>query len=155
MRRIALSVLGALALAPAAARAGQATSGPMTVTATVSNNCTISLPAAVSVATDTLSDASTTAAVSVACTKGTSYAVTLASANAWTLKSGATALNYVVYQPKADGSADTSQQWDASHAWSGLSAGRAAKALTFTLVVPAQDVAAGTYTDSVTATVNF
>lgn len=156
MRRIALAVLGALALVPAAVHAGQATSGPMTVTATVSNNCTISLPAAVSVATDTLTTVSTTSAVNVTCTKGASYTVTLASTNAWTLKNGSNVLTYVIYQPDATGAAATTTPWDATHAWSGTSVTRAtAKALNFTVEIPAQDAIAGTYSDTVSATVNF
>lgn len=159
MRRIAvaaLAVLAVLALVPAAALAGTATAGPMTVTATVSNNCTISLPAAVSVATDTLTDVSTTGAVSVTCTKGASYTVTLTSANSWTLKNGGNTLNYVIFQPDATGAAATTTQWNAANAWAGTSTTRAsAKVLTFTVQIPAQDAIAGTYNDTVNATINF
>ena len=154
MRRIALAVLAALTLVPSAARANATTT--FTVNATVTNNCTISAPASVNFASwDMAAATSVTGVLTVACTKGASYSMTLASANAWTMKgAGTDALTYVIYQPKADGSADTTTQWNTTP-YSYTSTSRAAKGLTFTASVQPQDVAAGAYSDTVTATINF
>jgi spore coat protein U-like protein len=154
MRRIVLAVLAAVALVPGAARALTATA-TFTVNATVTNHCTISAPASVNFASwDMAATTSVTGVLTVACTKGASYSMTLASANAWTMKGASDALAYVIYQPKADGSADTTTQWNTTP-YSYTSTSRAAKGLTFTASVQPQDVAAGAYSDTVTATINF
>ncbi len=155
MRRIVLAVLAAAALVPGAARAGNATA-TFTVNATVTNNCTISAPASFTFGSwDMSSAASVNGVLTVACTKGASYAMTLASANAWTMTGAADALPYVIYQPDASGNAATTTPWDATHAYSYPSTSRAAKGLTFTAIVQPGDVAAGAYSDTVTATINF
>lgn len=154
MRRIVLAVLAAVALVPGAAHAGTATA-VFTVNATVTNNCTISAPVSVNFASwDMTAATSVTGVLTVACTKGAGYSMTLASANAWTMKAGTDALTYVIYQPKADGSADTTIQWNATP-YTYTSTTRAPKGLTFTASVQPQDVPAGAYTDTVTATINF
>ena len=155
MRRIALAVLAAVALVPGAARAGS-DSTSFTVNATVTNHCTISGPGSVTFPSwDMANPTSVTGVLTVACTKGASYSMVLTSANAWTMKgTGTDALTYVIYQPKADGSADTTTQWNTTP-YSYTSTSRAAKGLTFTASVQPQDVAAGAYSDTVTATINF
>jgi spore coat protein U-like protein len=156
MRRTLFAALAALALAPLAARAATATA-TFQVTATVQNSCTLSAPATVSFGSwDMAAAKSVTGVLTVACTKGASYAMTLASANGWTLNgSGADKLTYVIYQPDAAGAGATTTQWDATHAYSYVSASRAAKGLTLTATVQPGDVAAGNYSDTVTATINF
>jgi spore coat protein U-like protein len=158
MRRIVLAVLAAVTLFPGAARAGSA-STTFTVTATVTNNCTITGPAGNNVtfgSWDMSAAKSVTGVLTVACTKGASYSMTLASANGWTMKgAGTDALTYLIYQPDASGNAATTTQWDATHAYSYASTSRAAKGLTLTATVQPGDVAAGAFTDTVTATINF
>ncbi|HEX7624118.1 MAG TPA: spore coat protein U domain-containing protein [Anaeromyxobacteraceae bacterium] len=153
MRRLVLAVVAA-ALVPGAARAGTATA-TFNVNATVTKNCTITGPGSVTFPSwDMTGPTDVTGKLTVACTKGASYSMTLASDNAWTMKGTSDALAYVIFQPKADGSADTSIQWNTtSYSYSPTS--RTAKDLIFTARVQPQDVAAGAYTDTVTATINF
>ena len=159
MRRTLYAVLAAVALAPLAAHAATATA-TFTVTATVTNVCKIAVPANVTFAAFDVTGPAQTATntVNVNCTKGAAYNVTMASANSWTLNAGAPStdkLPYVIYQPDASGNAAQTTAWDATHAWAFTSTSNATKALVMTVKVSPADVAAGSYTDTVTATVNF
>jgi spore coat protein U-like protein len=135
------------------------------VSATVTNNCTISTTALAfgsydPVAAHAATDLDGTGAVSVACTKGTTATVGLglgsnASGSARRMSDGSG--NFLTYELYQDSGHST--VWGAAGA--GLLSPAAAPSKTarsFTVygrVVSNQDVTAGSYSDTVVATVNF
>jgi spore coat protein U-like protein len=137
----------------------------LTVTATVTNNCTISTaPVAFGNYDPVVANASTsldsTGTVTVACTKGATATVGLSlgsnpSGSTRRLKDGGTnVLTYELYQDSG-----RSTVWgDAGAALlsPGAAPSKAPRSFTVYARVPSgQDVAAGNYTDTVVATVNF
>ncbi len=137
----------------------------LTVTATVTNNCTISTaPVAFGNYDPVVANASTsldsTGTVTVACTKGATATVGLSlgsnpSGSTRQLKDGGTnVLAYELYQDSG-----RSTVWgDAGAALlsPGAAPSKAPRSFTVYARVPSgQDVAAGNYTDTVVATVNF
>jgi spore coat protein U-like protein len=143
----------AVTLAPRPADALTATSS-FTVTANVATACRIS-SANITAAYDPNIATATTANgnVTLNCTKGTHYDVGLASANTWTMVGAGGALGYKIYQ------GTTTTEW--TNTGAGLVSGTAV-AFGTPIVLPAtasippgQDVPAGSYVDTVTATVTF
>lgn len=143
----------ALALAPREADAASATS-QFTVTATVLTACTIT-SANITANYDPNLATPTTApgSVTLHCTNGTGYGVGLSSSNGWTMVSGGNALHYEIFKGA------TTTPW--TNTGSGVVSG-SAQAFATPIVLaatasipPGQDVPAGTYVDTVTATVTF
>jgi spore coat protein U-like protein len=154
---IAVATVAAAALAvvaaPRSADAATATSSFL-VTANVLTACTIGSSDITASYDPNLASATTaTGAVTLRCTRGTHYDVGLASSHGWTLVSGTNALNYSILQPS------TTNPWTNSGA--GVVSGTASTfatpivLVTTASIAPAQDVPAGNYTDTVTATVTF
>ena len=159
----ALLLLGTAAVAPDAS-AATATS-QFTVTGNVVANCTISTTGINftydPVAANASSNALATGTVTIACTKGSSPSIGLdnglyaglGSAGARAMRLGATAnyLGYNIYWP------GTTTQWtNAAPFVPSAPVSKAAR--TFNMdgaAIAGQDVAVGSYTDTVTATVNF
>ena len=146
------------------ARAATATAN-LTVTATVTNNCTISTtPVAFGSYDPVVANASTdldsTGTVTVTCTKGAAATVGLdlgsnAAGSTRQLKDGCT--NVLAYELFQD--AGRSQVWgDAGTDLLSAGAAPSKAPRSFTVygrVTAGQDVPAGNYTDTVVATVNF
>jgi spore coat protein U-like protein len=167
-RAARVALVGALALAGAAA-AGTATT-TFTVTATVSANCTISA-GAISfnydpVVANAATAATATGSVSIACTKGSGPTIGLsAGAHAAqvagvsrAMANGANFLGYDLYQPAAapGNGAVWTDIGGANVLNPGVSPSKVARSFTVNLTAPAnQDVTVGSYTDTITATVNF
>lgn len=147
----------------ARAHAASAT-GNLSISATVSNNCTISTVALTFGSYDPIvANASTaldnTGTVTITCTKGASTTMGLdlgsnASGSTRRMASGSERLSYELYQ-------DSSRSTVWGNSGSGLftpPAAPSSAARNYTLygrVAAAQDVAAGSYADTVVATVNF
>jgi len=158
----------ALAASPRAMAATAQTT--FTVTATVSANCTISATG-ISFTYDPIATNATTAAtasgsVTIACTKGAGPTVGLsAGANAGkvagvtrAMANGANFLGYELFQPNAPiGNGGVWTDIGGANPFNpGVSPGKAPRAFTVNATIPAgQDVAVGSYTDTITATVNF
>jgi spore coat protein U-like protein len=154
-----------LALLFAATTSAATATANLGVSATVTNNCTISTTALAfgsydPVAAHAATDLDGTGAVSVACTKGTTATVGLglgsnASGSARRMSDGSG--NFLTYELYQDSGHST--VWGAAGA--GLLSPAAAPSKTarsFTVygrVVSNQDVTAGSYSDTVVATVNF
>ncbi len=162
--RLAVPLIVLLAAGPSFA--GSATSN-FSVTASVANNCTISTAAISFGAYDPLvANASapldSTGSVTITCTKGATTTIGLntganganASGTTRAMKSGSDYLSYEIYQ-------DTGRTTVWGNSGGGLFTPAAApdkNPRTFTTygrVPSAQDVPTGSYTDTVTATVNF
>ena len=160
-----LAALLALAAFTPAANAGNASS-PFTVTGTVVAMCTISTngisfsydPVAANASADAPATGGT---VTIACTKGSAPSIGLdnglhagaASAGPRAMKLGATTnyLGYDIYWP------GTTTSWTTAAPYV-PSAPSSKAARTFNMdgaAIAGQDVPVGTYTDTVTATVNF
>jgi spore coat protein U-like protein len=154
---IAVATVAAAALAvvaaPRSADAATATSS-FTVTANVLTACKItSTNISASYDPNNASATTGTGNVTLNCTRGTAYGVGLTSSHAWTLVSGANVLNYSILQGA------TTTPWTSSGAglWSGTAATFATPIVLVATasIPPAQDVPAGSYIDTVTATVTF
>ena len=132
----------------------RAVPGPAATSGWVATACTIAA-ANITAAYDPNAAAATTApgSVTLRCTRGTAYGVGLASANAWTMLNGANALGYVINK------GSTTTPW--TNTGAGLVSGTATAFATPIVLAatasipPGQDVPAGTYVDTVTATVTF
>ena len=163
-RTIALTALFAATLTPLAVSGANQTAS-LTVSATVTNNCTISTAALTFAAYDPVVANATnnldgTGRVTVACTKGAAPTIGLgsgssASGNARRLSDGSG--NFLTY--------DLYQDSGRSVAWAnagvgllttGAATSKAARDFTvYGRIGGNQDVPAGTYADTVVATVNF
>jgi spore coat protein U-like protein len=136
----------------------------MAVTATVSNNCTISTnPVAFGSYDPIVAQASASldgaGSVVIACTKGAVTTVALdaganSSAGARRLAAGSSYINYQLY---SDSNRSTAWGSDAgSTVAPGAAPSKAARTLTvYGRITGGQDVPAGSYTDTITATINF
>src|SRR4051812_45613141 len=163
-----VALLGLAASPQAIAATAQTT---FTVTATVSANCTITATG-ISFTYDPIAANATTAAtatgsVTIACTKGAGPTIGLdvgsnggkVAGVTRAMANGATNfLGYQLNQPAAP--VGTGGVWsDVGSAGAfnpGASPGKAARTFTVNATIPAgQDVAVGSYTDTITATVNF
>ena len=159
--------LAAAALALSASAAHAATvSNNLTVTANVANNCTVStgtlgFGAYDPVVANASADLDSSGTVAVQCTKGTTYTVTLdAGANSTVvgtatvrqMSSGADFLAYELYTTSG-----RTTVWDTSTTPPSVTASsKAPNTITIYGRIPAnQDVSAGSYTDTVSATVNY
>lgn len=162
---LCLAVVGALLIrAHQPAQAGTATAN-LAVSATIANNCTISTIAVgfpnydPIVAHASTPDDSTAGSVTVTCTKGAAATIGLglganASGTQMRMANGTNYLNYALYQDSGHATV-----W--GNSGTGLYSPGAAPSKaprTFTVygrIPAAQDLPAGTYTDTVVATVNF
>ncbi len=151
-----LGVAAALLAAPLLARAAGTATGTFQVTANVPTACTIRGTNITVAAYDpnAATAATGTGTVTVQCTRGTTYTIGLDSAGKWTLSDGAkptaNTLNYSILQGA------TTTPWNATSTLVGTATSRAAINLTATASIPTgQDVPVGTYTDTVTMTVNY
>ena len=164
-RAAACGAIGVLTLLVAAnAHAGSASTS-LALSATVSNNCTISTaPVGFGsydpVVANATANLDGTGTVSIACTKGATTTIGLdlgsnASGSTRRLTDGSS--NYLTYELYQDSSRST--VWGNSGAGLFTPAAAPSKASrSFTAygrVAGSQDVPGGTYTDTVTATVNF
>jgi spore coat protein U-like protein len=151
----AAAAVAALAFAPRIASA--ATVGTtFTVTAAVTKACTVSaqnISFAAGYDPNAASAATATGTVSLTCTKGVNYSVALASAGGWKLSDTVTPANKLNYQILQGA---TTTVWDATNLVSASAPTKATIPLVATASIAAgQDVPAGTYTDTVTVTVNY
>jgi spore coat protein U-like protein len=157
---IAAALLGGMA-APAAAATATAN---LTITATVTNNCTITTaPVAFGSYDPVVANAATnldsTGTVTVACTKGATATVGLSLGSNATgatrrLNDGVSFLTYELYQDAAR----TTVWGDAGAGLFSTGAAPSKAPRDFTVygqIIAAQDVPAGSYSDTVVATVNF
>jgi spore coat protein U-like protein len=141
-----------------------------TVTATVSANCTITATA-ISFTYDPVVANATTAAtstgtVSIACTKGSGPSIGLNAGNnagavagvTRAMANGTNRLGYELFQQAAapGNGAVWTDIGGANPLNAGVSPSKASRSFTVQAQIPAgQDVAVGSYTDTITATVNF
>ena len=148
---------------PAAASA----SASLTVSASVANNCTISTAALAfgaydPVVTHASANLDATGTVTIACTKGASSTIGLslggnATGSTRRLSDGAGTPSYLTYEMYQD-SGRTTVWGDAGAALLTPAAAPSKAARNFTVygrVTANQDVPAGSYSDTITATVNF
>jgi spore coat protein U-like protein len=169
-RLVRLALFAAIAAMPftSAANAGTASS-TFTVQATVSNNCTIAAPTLNFGAYDPIVAQATnplnvTEPITVSCTKGDTYSIALNNGNngpaptgcstTRAMSSGGAAPTLLCYDIYTNNTYKI--VWNATNTVGGTSAGRAAVIINgFGQIPAAQDVGAGTYTDSVIATITF
>ncbi|MDF8332742.1 Csu type fimbrial protein [Novosphingobium cyanobacteriorum] len=151
-----------LAIAPTTGQAATATD-TMAVSATVQSACIVAASAlsfgSYNPTAGTNADATTT--LSVTCTSGTSYTVGLSAGNgsgatvtSRKLTNGGNTLNYALYQD----SARTTNWGNTPGTDTPASAVAGSSATTLTVygrIASGQNVPAGSYTDSVTVTVNY
>ena len=146
----------ALSIASASTTAAQTTEAKtdtMPVSADVTKNCTIDTAPVAFGAYDVnaTADLDKTGTVTVACTKGVAAAIALnggRNGNRTMTSAGGEALSYELFYNGAP--------WDATNPVTYSSTTRLPSTLTVTGRIPkGQDVAAGAYSDDVTATVNF
>ena len=142
-----------------------------TVTAAVSANCTISAAAIVfpsydPVVANATTAATTTGSVTITCTKGSGPTIGLnAGANGGAvagvtraMANGTNHLGYELFQPAA--APGNGGVWSdiggANPLNAGVSPSKASRSFTIQAQIPAgQDVAVGSYSDTITATVNY
>jgi spore coat protein U-like protein len=161
--RIAL-VFGGLMFAVTAPALAQTASTNLNVTATVNGNCTITTSAVAFSSYDPVgahaaTDLDGTGTVSVTCTKGAGTRIDLglgsnAAGSTRRMASGTERLTYELYKDSG-----RTQVWGSGTTNGnniGAAPSRATRNVTVYGRVPAaQDVAAGSYTDTVVATINF
>jgi spore coat protein U-like protein len=164
---LASAVLVAIAAASGAAVAGTATSN-LPVSATVSANCTIDASGGVSfgaydpIVTNASTDLTQTGTISTTCTNGSSATITLdQGANANTGSTAAAPLrrmlagtsNYLSYQLYSDSGMTT--VFDGVTGVGVTGTGAAVSTTVYGSVTAGQNVPAGSYADTVVATVTF
>jgi spore coat protein U-like protein len=168
-RRLLLLIASLCAFAAGGVVAATATT-TFTVTASVSANCTITATG-ISFTYDPIganaaAAASATGTVTIACTKGSGPSIGLnAGSNAGAvagvtraMANGANRLGYELFQSAAapGNGAVWTDIGGANALNAGVSPSKAARSFTVQAQIPAgQDVAVGSYSDTVTATVNF
>ena len=164
--------LTVIAFAPAAFAAGSA-SNPLTLSATVINNCTITTTPVAFGNYDPLNGAVTNAfgTVVIACTKNAIPTIWLGNGNNYSapnrrmIDGGGNFMNYEIYQPPTNG-AGVACTWVTPARWGQTvgtdvftptaSPGKAARTYNVCGQIAAGlDLAAGTFNDTVVATVNF
>ena len=169
--KLRLPLLAACACAFAAGGVIAATATTtFTVTASVSANCTITATGISftydPVFTNATTAATTTGTVTIACTKGSGPSIGLnAGSNPGAvagvtraMANGANRLGYELFQPAAapGNGAVWTDIGGANALNAGVSPSKAGRSFTVQAQIPAgQDVAVGSYSDTVTATVNF
>jgi spore coat protein U-like protein len=166
-RLFAVSLVAASIAVVGNARGATATSN-LTVSATVAANCTISTTAVAFGTYDTLGSGNLdgTGTVSIACTKGTAPTITLGNGANYSggrrMNAGSEYITYELYQPSSTtpGAACAyTQAWNASGGGIFTPTAAPSKASRSYNVCGratlGQDVGAGSYTDTVVATVNF
>lgn len=156
---VAALVAGFVGLAQTNLNAATQTSS-FTVSASVTANCTISAAALAFGAYDpVVANASAnldqTSTITVACTKGTSASVSLDSGVNYSsgrrMKAGS---NYLGYEMYSDSGRST--VWDTTNTVAYSAASKASTGLTvYGRVAAGQDVPAGSYSDTVVATITF
>ena len=158
-RTAALGALLGITLLPLAASAASETS-TFQVSATVTNNCTISTQALSfssydPVVTNASSDLDGTGRVTVACTKGAAPNIGLSSGRSGRrLSDGTNFLSYELY--KDSGRTVTWTDSGTGLLTTGAATSKTARDFTvYGRIAANQDVPAGSYTDNVQATVNF
>lgn len=150
------------ALAPRATAASA--SANLTVSATVTKNCTVSTTALAfgsydPVVANASANLDGTGGVTVACTRGATASIALGSgsnASGSTRRLGDGAGNFLSYELYSD--SGRSSVWNTGAGTLALTAAPSRAARDFTVygrIAGNQDVPAGTYGDTVTATVNF
>lgn len=160
-----LPLIAALVIASATAFAGSATSN-MAVSASVSANCTISAaPMAFGAYDPIVTNASTaltqSANLAVDCTNGSAATITLGQgANSGTgstdaapirrMANGSNYLNYGLYSDNGD-----TTTWDNSTGVSYTGTGASDSVTVYGSIPGGQNVSAGSYTDTVVATITF
>lgn len=135
------------------------TTAPIAISATVVNSCNIQISSGgVSFGNYTATAASAgTATITLQCTNGDTYTVglnggTSGSVTARTMMNGTTALNYVL----TTDSAHQNNWGNTTGSWvTGTGSGNAQSLTVFGQVAAGQYVTAGSYTDSITATVTY
>jgi spore coat protein U-like protein len=160
LRLLKLSALSiaALILAHSAPAVAASATSTLTVKADVIANCTIDASKALDFGNIDVTPGSFTASasttISVACTKstaGTSYKIYMRSpTNSWKMVNGAESLPYALTDQNG-------VAWDETHPVSYTSSGKAAKDITVkgTILSNGYDVSVGSYSDSVTAEIQF
>ena len=154
----ATALLTLLLLQPAPVRADSKTS-TLRVQATVTANCTIDAGTPLNFGNIDVSSSNFTASasttISVACTKSagtTSYAIYMrSSTNGWKMKNaGGESLSYTLTD-------ENNNRWDETHPYSYQSQGKAAKSITVKGAITPDDydVTVGSYSDTVTAEIQF
>jgi spore coat protein U-like protein len=135
----------------------------LAISASVANNCSISTAALAfgaydPVVTNASADLDSTGTVTIACTKGATTSVELDLGANFTgtqrrLRDGTTYLNYQIFQ---DNARSTVWGTGADRQDTGAAPNKAPRSFTaYGRVGAGQDVPAGSYTDTVVATVNF
>ncbi len=164
---IAAGVLGLLVAGVAARLGAAAASTSLAVSATVVNNCTISTaPLAFGnydpIGANAASSLDGSASITVACTKGATATIGLNTGDNGTHAVGSTRalqaagayLSYEIYKDSGH-----AQLWGNTGAQlydTGAAPSKTARAFTaYGQISASQDIPAGSYTDTVTATVNF
>jgi spore coat protein U-like protein len=165
MKRTVLSLIALTALVVAAPAFATSQTANLSVTASVSANCTITTsPVAFGpydpVSANAATNLTAQGAVNVACTKGTPATIDLGNGGNFSggtrrMGSGSDFLNYSLWRDAA-----LTQPWGSGIAGGGTQAYNAAtKAVTavtvYGMVPAAQDVTVGNYSDTVVATINY
>lgn len=141
MRKTNLLLVTAAALVASPALAGP--SDDMLITANIANACQISADDVTVDMTNIRTGLTQSGSVNIWCTNGYAVDVTATSANAFSLRSGTNSINYSL---TSGGSAFTNVPFTGN-------ASATMSAIPYTLSFPAQNPAAGTYTDTVTFTI--
>ncbi len=159
IRLATLSLFGVLALITSSAQ-GATVTGSLTVTATVSDTCSVNSPPLAFGTYNPASVSDSTATITVTCTTGTTYTVGLGKGNgsgatvtARKMTSGANTLNYALYN---ESTRTTNWGDTALTNWvSGTGTGSAQNLTVYGRVPASQYVASGSYEDIVTITVTY